>query len=158
MLKKLLFAFTLLITTISLAQIKGKVSDEKGNPLPFVNIFEENTYNGTTSNDQGQFELNLKTSGSHTIVFQYLGYKTIKKTVTTDKTPIILDVVLAEENIILNEVVINPKDNPANEIIRNAIKNKKENSAKTARYTADFYSRGIFRVKNLPKTILGQKL
>lgn len=158
MFKKLLYAFTLLITTISLAQIKGKVSDEKGNPLPFVNIFEENTYNGTTSNDQGQFELNLKTSGSHTIVFQYLGYKTIKKTVTTDKTPVVLDVVLAEENFILNEVVINPKDNPANEIIRNAIKNKKENSAKTARYTADFYSRGIFRVKNLPKTILGQKL
>ena len=105
--KKLLSALFLLLSTIALAQIKGKVSDEKGNPLPFVNIFEENTYNGTTSNDQGQFELNLKTSGSHTIVFQYLGYKTIKKTVTTDKTPIVLDIILTEENFILNEVVIN---------------------------------------------------
>ncbi|MFN3753563.1 DUF5686 and carboxypeptidase regulatory-like domain-containing protein [Flavobacterium sp.] len=157
--KKLLSALFLFLTTIALSQIKGKITDEKGNPLPFVNIFEENTYNGTTSNDQGQFELNLKTAGNqHTIIFQYLGYKTNKKTVSIDKTPIVLDIVMIEENFILNEVVINPKDNPANEIIRNAIKSKKENSAKTAKYTADFYSRGIFRVKNLPKTILGQKL
>lgn len=158
MLRKLLYAFTLLFSIVTLAQVRGKVTDEKGNPLPFVNIFEENTYNGTTSNEQGRFEINIKTPGNHTLLFQYLGYKTAKQVVTLDKTPVEIEVVLVEENIILNEVVINPKDNPANEIIRNAIKNKKDNSAKTARYTADFYSRGIFRVKNLPKTILGQKL
>ena len=158
MLQKLLYAITVLFSVVSLAQVRGKVTDEKGNPLPFVNIFEENTYNGTTTNEQGRFEINIKTPGNHTLLFQYLGYKTAKQVVTLDKTPVEIEVVLVEENIILNEVVINPKDNPANEIIRNAIKNKKDNSAKTARYTADFYSRGIFRVKNLPKTILGQKL
>jgi hypothetical protein len=158
MLRKLLYAITVLFSVVSLAQVRGKVTDEKGNPLPFVNIFEENTYNGTTTNEQGRFEINIKTPGNHTLLFQYLGYKTAKQVVTLDKTPVEIEVVLVEENIILNEVVINPKDNPANEIIRNAIKNKKDNSAKTARYTADFYSRGIFRVKNLPKTILGQKL
>lgn len=158
MLRKLLYAITVLFSVVSLAQVRGKVTDEKGNPLPFVNIFEENTYNGTTTNEQGRFEINIKTPGNHTLLFQYLGYKTAKQVVILDKTPVEIEVVLVEENIILNEVVINPKDNPANEIIRNAIKNKKDNSAKTARYTADFYSRGIFRVKNLPKTILGQKL
>ena len=156
--KKKLTLFFLFIITLSNAQVRGKVTDEKGNPLPFVNIFEENTYNGTTTNEQGRFEINIKTPGNHTLLFQYLGYKTAKQVVTLDKTPVEIEVILVEENIILNEVVINPKDNPANEIIRNAIKNKKDNSAKTARYTADFYSRGIFRVKNLPKTILGQKL
>ena len=158
MLRKLFYAITLLFSVVSLAQVRGKVTDEKGNPLPFVNIFEENTYNGTTTNEQGRFEINIKTPGNHTLLFQYLGYKTAKQVVTLDKTPVEIEVILVEENIILNEVVINPKDNPANEIIRNAIKNKKDNSAKTDRYTADFYSRGIFRVKNLPKTILGQKL
>lgn len=84
--KKLLSALFLFISTITLSQVKGKVTDEKGNPLPFVNIFEENTYNGTTSNDQGQFELNLKTPGKqHTIIFQYLGFKTNKQTITIDK-------------------------------------------------------------------------
>lgn len=157
MLRKLLFTLMLLTTTIALSQVRGKVTDEKGNPLPFVNIFEENTYNGTTTNDQGNFELNIKTPGNHTIIFQYLGYKTTKQIVTIDKTPTVIDVILIEENIILNEVVINPKDNPANEIIRQAIQNKKENSAKTGKYKADFYSRGIFRIKDAPKTILGQK-
>lgn len=156
--KKKLTLFFLFIIALTNAQVRGKVTDEKGNPLPFVNIFEENTYNGTTTNEQGRFEINIKTPGNHTLLFQYLGYKTAKQVVTLDKTPVEIEVILVEENIILNEVVINPKDNPANEIIRNAIKNKKDNSAKTDRYTADFYSRGIFRVKNLPKTILGQKL
>jgi hypothetical protein len=157
MLKKLLYAFALLLTIVTNAQVKGKVTDEKGVPLPFVNIFEENTYNGTTTNEQGKFELNLKIPGNHTIIFQYLGYKTAKQVVTIEKTPVEIEVVLLEENIILKEVVINPKDNPANEIIRKAIQNKKENAAKTTKYKADFYSRGIFRIKDAPKTILGQK-
>ena len=141
----------------SFAQIKGTVVDDKGNPLPIVNIFEENTYNGTTTNDLGQFTLNVK-SDNPTIIFQYLGYKTVKKTINKSQFSESLKIVLAEENVTLNEVVIDAKVNPADEIIRNAIKNRKENAAKTAKYNADFYSRGIFRVKNLPKTIMGQKL
>lgn len=148
----LLFAF------VAQSQIKGVVKDVTGKPLPFVNIFEENTYNATTSNDLGKFELNIKTPGKHVIIFQYLGFKTAKQVVDVGPNIQPIEIVLQEEEITLSEVVINKADNPANEIIRNAIRNKKQNSSKTARYTADFYSRGIFRVKNLPKTILGQKL
>jgi hypothetical protein len=155
--KKITSLLFLLISCYTYAQIKGTVTDEKGNPLPFVTIFEENTYNGTTSNELGKYELNIKIVGSHKIIFQYLGYKTQKQIINVDKIPQFLDVYLLEENITLNEVVVNAKYNPANEIIRNAIKNKRENSEKTARYKADFYSRGIFRIKDAPKTILGQK-
>jgi hypothetical protein len=148
----------LLLAITTQAQIKGVVKDVNGKPLPFVNIFEENTYTATTTNELGKFELNIKTPGKHVILFQYLGYKTGKQVVDIAENPVSIEIVLLEEEISLNEVVINPNDNPANEIIRNAIKNKKANAAKTSKYTADFYSRGIFRVKNLPKTILGQKL
>ena len=156
LLKKLLPILLLLIAFNSIAQIKGTVSDEKGNPLPFVNIFEENTYNGTTTNDKGKFTLNAK-GENPTVVFQYLGYKTVRESIAKNQFAEELTIILTEENITLKEVVINPKDNPANEIIRNAIKNKKENSEKTARFKADFYSRGIIRLKDAPKTILGQK-
>ena len=155
--KKITSLLLLLIAFQNFAQIKGTVTDDKGNPLPFVNIFEENTYNGTTSNDQGKYELNIKIPGNHKIIFQYLGYKTQKQSITAEKYPQNLDVSMIEENFTLNEVVINAKDNPANDIIRNAIKNKKDNSEKTARYKADFYSRGIFRIKEAPKKIMGQK-
>jgi hypothetical protein len=148
----------ILFSCINYAQIKGIVTDEKGNPLPNVTIFEENTYNGTTSNEQGYYELNVKKLGKHSIVFQFLGFKTQKIAIDIVTLPYNLNAQLSEESYTLNEVVINPKDNPANQIIKNAIANKVANIEKTARYKADFYSRGIFRIKDAPKKILGQKL
>ncbi len=156
--KKITSFLFLLFSVYSNAQIKGTVSDDKGNTLPYVTIFVENTYNGTTSNEQGKYELNIKTPGKHTIIFQYLGFKTQKKTINIEIFPYVLDVTLLDDSYSINEVVIDPKRNPANEFIKNAIASKKENSKKTARYKADFYSRGIFRIKDAPKSILGQKL
>lgn len=155
--KKLLLLLVF-ATFTNFAQIRGIVTDEKGNPLPFVTIYSANTYNGTTTNDSGNFELSCKSIGKQVIIFQYLGFKTQKIPITIEKLPFQLNVQLVEESYTLNEVIINPKDNPANEIIRNAIANKKENSDKTARYKADFYSRGIFKIKDLPKKIMGQKI
>jgi len=140
------------------AQIKGTVTDDKNLPLPVVSIYVENTYNGTSSNELGQYELNVRTTGKHTIIFQYLGYKTQKKTITIDKFPFVLDVKLEEENISLSEVVINSKDNPANAVIRKAIAARKDNAGNTARYKADFYSRGMFKLKNVPKKFMGQEI
>ena len=156
--KKLFLLIYLLFPVLLLAQIKGTITDIKGIPLPLVSIYEENTYNGTSSNEQGKYELNIKKTGKHSIAFQYLGFKTQKITVNIDKFPYELNIKLVEENFLLSEVVINAKENPAHAIIRQAISNKKENSEKTARFKADFYSRGIFKVKDLPKKILGQKI
>jgi hypothetical protein len=150
----LLFLFFFIF---SFSQIKGTVTDEKGNPLPFVNIYIKDTYISTTTNDIGKYELNVKNTGTSIILYQFVGFKTEKRSVDVS-IPQTINVTLFEENYQLNEVVINAKENPANEIIRKAIANRKQNSEKTARYTADFYSRGIFRVKNLPKSIMGQKL
>ncbi|WP_431242870.1 carboxypeptidase-like regulatory domain-containing protein [Flavobacterium sp. P21] len=133
------------------AQIKGTITDEKGNPLPFVSVFEENTYVGTTSNEHGKYQLNVKEPGKNKIIFQYLGFKTQKIVVSSDSKTITLDVKMFEESFALNEVVIDPKNNPADAIIKSAIANKKDNSDKTGRYTADFYSKGMFKVKDLPK-------
>jgi hypothetical protein len=150
--------FLLFLSFYANAQIKGTVTDEKGNPLPFINVFEENTYNGTTTNEQGKYQLHLKSNGTNKIVFQYLGFKTQKIEIPTDKSTSSLDVKMIEESYSLNEVVINTKDNPANTIIKKAIASKKENTSKTARFKADFYSKGIFKLKNAPKKIFGQKI
>ena len=140
------------------AQILGTVTDAQNNPLPFVSIYLENSFKGTTSNDQGQYELAIRTPGTYTIVFQYLGYKTTKITTNAKTFPHRLDIALLEENITLNEVVINTANNPANQIIRDAIASRGKNTEKAARYRADFYSRGIFRIREAPKKVLGKKL
>ena len=155
--KKITTLLFLLFYIFTFSQIKGTVTDDKGNPLSFVNIYVKDTYTSTTTNDIGKYELNFITPGTKTVLYQFLGYKTEKKVLDLS-LPQTIDVSLFEENYELNEVVVNTSENPANEIIRKAIANRKENSEKTARYKADFYSRGIFRVKNLPKSIMGQKL
>lgn len=156
--KKITSLFLLLFSIVSFAQIKGTITDTKGNPMPFVNIYLQDTYTSTTSNEQGKYELNVKTPGKHVVLFQFLGYKTEKKIIQAEKFPQNVDVQLIEEDIQINEVVISKKVNPANDIIKKAIASRKSNGEKTARFTADFYSRGIFRVKDLPKKIMGQKL
>ncbi len=152
-----LWGLLLLLTTMVSAQIKGTIKDKDGKPMSFVNIYVEKTYNSTTSNDLGQFELNVKNPGTYSIIFQFLGFKTVKKNVEATTFPVTLSIVMEEEELQISEVTVGTGINLADGIIKNSIKNKKDNSQKTARYNADFYSRGIFRIKDAPKAILGQK-
>ena len=56
--------------------------NKKNEVLPFVNILIDNTYKGTTSNDDGYYELNISETKTYTIVYSYLVYKTVKKKVS----------------------------------------------------------------------------
>lgn len=155
--KKITLLF-LLVSTQIFSQITGKVTDEKNEPLSFVSIYFENSLTGTTSNDLGNYELDITKTGNYTLVFQYLGYTTLKKKISISKFPYVLNVQLKEENVTLEEVTINTSENPANAIIRKTIDAKEKNTDRFANYTARFYSRGLFRVKNAPEKILGQSL
>ena len=151
-------AFTFLFSAFSFSQITGTVTSNTNEPLPVVNIFIDNTYVGTTSNDEGVYELNVTKTGDYIIVFQYLGYKTVKKNVTINSFPFVLDAELFEEDISLSEVIINSEENPANQIIRNTIAKKDEISEKLSEYKANFYSRGLIRIKDAPEKMFGQDL
>lgn len=156
--KKIAFFLFLLFTVSSHSQIKGLVTDNKNNSLPGVTVLIEKTYNNTSTNDNGNFELIVKEKGKYTLVFQSLGFKTKKITVDIEQFPHVVNVILDDENYTLNEVTVSNKENPAYEVIRNAIKNRKINAANTDKFEADFYSRGIFRAKDVPKKILGQEI
>lgn len=155
---QLLCILGFLLSLATFSQIKGTVTDANSKPLPFVNIFIENTYKGTTSNEDGNYELNITDPNTYKVVFQFLGYKTVKKTITIESFPYDLDAVLADEEISLNEVVINAEENPANNIMRQAIAKRKENLERIQSYKADFYSRGLIRIKEAPEKILGQEV
>jgi len=156
--KKAIVLVFLFVATSFFAQVTGTVTDTEGQALPVVSVYLENSITGTSTNENGAYELVLKKTGNHTIVFQFLGFKTLKKKVVITSFPFKLDAQLAEVKILLDEVTINSKENPANKIIRNVIANKKKNSEKIKAFTADFYSRGLYKIKNAPKKILGQEL
>ncbi len=140
------------------AQVKGTVMDNSGSTLSFVNIYLEGTVNGTTTNDNGNYELEINTPGSYTVVFKFLGFKTYKEKISIERFPYILNVVLEEESLTLVGVEVSAKDNPANRIIRGAIAKRKINLQKIASYTADFYSKGLIKIEDAPEKILGQEL
>jgi hypothetical protein len=153
------FALLILIfSSFSFAQIRGTVKDVDGNPLPFVNIYIENTYIGTTTNEIGKYEIYTNESKIVPLIFQYLGYKTQKNIVTVSNFPYEFDVTLIEESYQLKDIVLTNTENPANEIIRQAMASKKKNAAKTDKFEADFYSRGIFRAKDIPKKFMGMEI
>lgn len=158
MIKKICFSLALSLSLFSYSQITGTVTDTKEQPLPFVNIYIEDTFIGTTTNENGIYELNLDKTGDYNIIFQYLGYKTLKKTISVDQLPFQLSVSLEAENISLDQVVVNADENPADKIMRQVIAKRKENLKKINSYKADFYSKGLIRIKDAPEKILGQEI
>ena len=86
MTKNLLALVLIFISLQSFSQIKGRIVDQKNEPLPFVNIYVENTFTGTTSNDEGDYELNLTKPDTYKIIFKFLGYKTVKKTLRSNNS------------------------------------------------------------------------
>ncbi|MCS6929097.1 MAG: TonB-dependent receptor [Saprospiraceae bacterium] len=57
--------------------VKGKVTDESGNPLVGVTIYERGTTNGTVSRWDGTYSLNVSRMDA-TLVFSYTGYATLE--------------------------------------------------------------------------------
>lgn len=155
--KHVLLLLLLLTGTISFAQVKGRITRKNGEPVSFAGITVKGTYNSTSSNEDGSYSLNVS-KGHHTLLFQSLGYKTREIETDASSQPVTLNVILEEEQFILNEVVITNENNPGEQIMRFAIANRKTNSERTKAYEADFYSRGILRLQNVPDKILGQKV
>ncbi len=156
-LQKLLLFFILFSTSLS-AQVVGKVTDPNGEPLSNVNIYLQDTYTGTTTNDDGNYSLGINAPGEYQIVFQFLGYKSATKSISPTSFPYILNITLTEETTSLDEVVIHSKEDPAYQIIQNTIAQRKENLERLSEYTANFYSRGLWRVKDIPDKIFGQEV
>lgn len=99
----ILTLFLALVVQISFAQektISGTVSDESG-ALPGVSILIKGTNKGTDTDFDGKYT--IKANTGDVLVFSYLGYETVEKTVGSKST---INVTLAEGGEILDEIVI----------------------------------------------------
>lgn len=83
--------------------VKGKVTDEQGNPLPGVGILIQGTTIGATTDVNGEYNLPLKKTQGITLIFSFVGMK--KQAIELgDQT--IVNVTLEEEASKLDEVVV----------------------------------------------------
>ncbi len=148
----LLFAFSI---SHACAQLTGTVTDASGEQLAFVNIYVKNTTQGTSTNYNGAYSLNLK-EGAYEIVFQYVGYETQTISVTLTGAELIRDLVLLEQKYQLDEIVIAADaEDPAYAIIRKAQAKRSYYKDLLDNYECDVYVRGFNKVMDAPEKIMG---
>jgi TonB-dependent starch-binding outer membrane protein SusC len=99
-----LFAFLGVSSAFSQGrQVSGTVTDkDSGIPIPGVNVAIEGTTLGTTTALDGSYTIAIR-SGSDVLIFSFIGYQASRE-VIGDRTTI--DVALAEDVVLLNEVVV----------------------------------------------------
>jgi TonB-linked SusC/RagA family outer membrane protein len=109
--KFLLFFFALIISVNTNATSKvesvaitvtGKVTDESGQAIPGVNILEKGTTNGTSSDAEGKYIINLSNENA-VLVFSFIGFATQEIAVGSQTS---INVTLQADTKTLEEIVV----------------------------------------------------
>jgi hypothetical protein len=139
----LTLALPQVMAQVDAATISGVVRDRANRePLAAVNIRVLGTSRGTITNAQGRFSLTLP-AGTYQLRISMLGYAsdTVRTAVPRDDE---LTSLLQPSAIVLPEVVVTSED-PAVEIIRRAIANKRRWVDRLLNYQMDAFTRQVLR-------------
>jgi hypothetical protein len=141
--------YALAVTTFA-GGIRGTIKGDDGNPLAFATIYIKQLGTGTTTNENGFFEINLP-PGQYDFVFQFLGYETITRMVTITDGFTELNLVMATQTVVLQNVTVTAgNEDPAYTIMRKAIAKAKYHTQQLDAYTAQVYIKGTGQVKDYP--------
>lgn len=156
----LLFIATFLYIGCAVAQqhqISGKITENNGEVVPFVSVFVKNTSKGVSANADGFYAISLP-KGNVTLVFKAIGYKTAEKEINVSNNAT-LNQILSPESFTLNNVIFRPNaEDPAFEIIRQAIKKRKKYLNEVESYKSDVYIKGLQKLVDAPKKFLGRDM
>ncbi|MEA5141482.1 DUF5686 and carboxypeptidase regulatory-like domain-containing protein [Arcicella rigui] len=156
------FCFFIFSSSLSWAtSIKGTVKNTKNEVLSFASIIIKESGKGTMANEDGKYELSLE-AGTYTLVFQYLGHKTLEKKVQVGAESITFDAILEEQSINLKEVEFTAKnEDPAYSIMRKAISMARFKILEINEFSARTYVKGtgqVSEVSGLMKALAGKKI
>ncbi|MFK8102163.1 MAG: carboxypeptidase-like regulatory domain-containing protein [Saprospiraceae bacterium] len=106
--KSILLLSLLLLANFSYSQtkIQGVVLDETGESVIGANIYLQDTYDGTSSDETGAFEFVTTTEGEATILVSYVGYEDFILNITIAKTDLQFNFKLEPSASELDAVVI----------------------------------------------------
>ncbi len=130
------------------AKIKGKVTDEKGEALPFASIYIKGTTKGTTSNLEGHYSYDLP-MGTYTFICQYVGFQKQEVDIKIDAESISKNFVLVTRGNQLKQVVIKNGEDPALRMIRKTIKKRSDYNKEIDAYKANAYIKGSFKLNDI---------
>lgn len=100
---KILILFMFIpIATWAQNPVSGRLIDEQGNGIPFATIQEKDTNNGTTSDENGNFEFEVSELPT-TLVASYIGFKKTEKKISSGEDILIT---MVEKSFGLDEIVV----------------------------------------------------
>ena len=153
--KILLILFILVSVKGSAQKIFGTVFNDKGDLLPYSSITIKGTTIGASANNRAKFAIPLA-SGTYTIICQHIGYTTQEKTITITTLDEEVPFVLSEQKLLMKEVVVKSNgEDPAYQIIREAIKKRPFYGKQVNAFTCDLYGKDMIKLRRLPKKIFG---
>ena len=85
--------------------LSGKVSDNSG-VLSYANIYIKNTKLGTSSSENGQYQIKNIPNGTYTVIISSIGYKTKSRKITFNKNDKTIRNFLLESDNSLDEIVV----------------------------------------------------
>ncbi|WP_316791504.1 DUF5686 and carboxypeptidase regulatory-like domain-containing protein [Pedobacter frigoris] len=138
-------------------KISGTISDTDGQPVPFASVYIKNTTTGTSANVDGVYSFAVN-QGTVIIVYRAIGYKAIEKSIELNENTT-QNITLSAETYTLNNVTIKANaEDPAYEIIRQAIKARKQHLTEVAAYTTNVYIKGVQKLVGAPKRFFGRDI
>ena len=157
--RKFLLLLSIIISLHSSAQkIHGIIFNDKGDLLPYSSVTIKGTSIGASANNRAKYTIAVK-PGTYTVVCQHIGFATQEKSVTVKDQDEELMFFLNEQKLVLKEVIVKSGgEDPAYEIIRQAIKKRPEYNKEVNAFTCDLYTKDMIKLRRLPKRILGQKI
>ncbi|MHA4893133.1 DUF5686 and carboxypeptidase regulatory-like domain-containing protein [Pedobacter sp. PWIIR3] len=138
-------------------KLKGNIKDTDGLPVPFASVYIKNTTTGTSANVDGVYGLALN-KGIFTIIYRAIGYKA-KEEIIKIESNTVQDITLTPESYSLQGVTIDGNaEDPAYEIIRQAIKQRKFHLKEVDAYTTNVYIKGVQKLVGAPKKFFGRDI
>lgn len=154
----LFFIYVFGVLSVHGQMIKGTISDEKKQAVPYATIFVSETNEGTTTNADGIFQLQLP-KGNYHLTIRSMGFQQMNVQVEVDQDSLFLPLELKVQEFELHEIKVFPGDeDPAYFIIRKAIAKAPYYREKIKHYEADLYIKANFEFTNIPAIIKKQEM
>lgn len=139
-------------------RVIGTVTDEHGVVLPYSSILIKGSTRGVTAGSDGRYSIDLS-PGEYTIVCQYVGYGREEKKISVGTAQIVVDFKLSPLRLSMAAVIVRPGgEDPAYEIIRHAIKKRRDYEKPLDSFTVEVYIKTLMKTRGMPKRVLGQKI
>lgn len=108
-LSALLFFLFLAFNAVAQNSVNGQVIDSlTRQPVPFANVYFAGTTVGTTTGEDGRFELRGFPSGKYDLSASFVGYHPAQQAIAFENSKLTVTLVLFEKATQLDEVVIRP--------------------------------------------------